>query len=80
MVTSPARVGRALYLPSNPYRARVLEGVAKSQFLRKAVLFKSGDRILMRFLRNSPLEHFGVVGFKVQGAGCSEPSMSIMQE
>ena len=31
------------------YRAKVLEGVAKSQFPRKAVVFKSGDRLLRRF-------------------------------
>ena len=31
------------------HHARVLKGVAKSQFPRKAVVFKSGDRILLRF-------------------------------
>ena len=34
-----------------PHHARVLEGVAKSQFPYKAVVFRSGDRVLTQFLR-----------------------------
>ena len=34
--------------------ARVLEGVAKSQFLLKAVVFKSGERTQMRFQDSQP--------------------------
>ena len=37
-----------------PYHARVLERVAKSQFPHKAVVFKSGDRFLRRFLGDLP--------------------------
>ena len=38
-----------------------LGGVAKSQFPRKAVIFKSGNRVRTRSIFVYPLEHSGVV-------------------
>ena len=58
-----------MYAPGRMwYHARVLEGVAKRQFPRKAVVFKSGDSPQRRSIFVYPLEHSGVVP-EVRGAG-----------
>ena len=57
--SAATRDSRALSPSSH---ARVWEGVAKSLFPRKAVVFKSGDRVRTRSIFVCPLEHSGVVG------------------
>jgi hypothetical protein len=44
-----------------PFHARVLEGVAKSQFPLRQWFSKVANRILIRFQKNDPRERSGVV-------------------
>ena len=58
--------------------AIVLEGVAKSQFPRKAVVFKSGDRKLLRFCSfslglHSLRQALGVPGLPLTNVVCRPP-------
>ena len=50
----PEMARRALVYSTHLHHAKVFEGVAKSDFILKAVVFKSQKRALARFLVNLP--------------------------